>query len=355
MDGTYPPEEAILIFIVFISFFCGWDWIVQFYWEDRVRRRYGDLDLDTLKITPGSFLHRNLPSDLVYGLNQNYSSGLRTYTIFNICWLFLNTLCWSAAVYSEITVDGKNPGMMFGVLIIALLLFIGPVWFFQWIGVKRVIAISEKAEYWIRYYQEKIRESRRIAIQPSQPKTYHDSFTGEAYHQPRNYDDDSFVPVSPTVSERDLTRHRPGYDHPMMGREKRKSTTTANIPYATPHQPSFLESRNGGQTGPHGRSYPLNAYPNGSRHHDLIQERIGQARNFEKALRYEAAARLYEECQMWEEAGKMRLKDIELTNPKSLFVLDRLSIGQSTMIENSVIRDSFIANQEFPVNNDPER
>ena len=46
---------------------------------------------------------------------------------------------------------------------------------------------------------------------------------------------------------------------------------------------------------------------------------------------------------MWEEAGRMRLKDIEFSSPRSFFVLDKLSIADVTTIENSVIRDSSVA------------
>ena len=49
---------------------------------------------------------------------------------------------------------------------------------------------------------------------------------------------------------------------------------------------------------------------------------------------------------MWEEAGKMRLKNIELHSGKSIFKIDNITFDSSTTIQDSVINRSSISGDE---------
>ena len=327
MKGKYPPGESVLIWIMFMAFFCGWVWVIQYYWEDKVRTMYGDRDIDALKIQPNSFFHRVLPSNVVYGLNQNYSSGLKTFTLVTIFWTLLNGIGWSAMAYQKTTVEGEPAIVSIFVVIFAVLLFCGWAWFIQWIGVRRVISISEKAEYWITYYREQIKRSRELTrALPMDRKTYLDPATGYSYHQPRSYDDDTYTPAAHGVPignqmQSTIPYARFGGDADVPGAEE----GSGPIPWA-------IDSGAGGM----------------GIDNECIQQKIQQARNYEIALRFEPAAKIYEECEMWEEAGRMRMKDIELNTPKSLFMLDRLNLAESFRIENSVIDGSTVGDGPAP-------
>ena len=73
-----------------------------------------------------------------------------------------------------------------------------------------------------------------------------------------------------------------------------------------------------------------------------VDMRVQMAQNYERALRHEDAAQLYEECGMWDEAGKARMKQIELTAPGSIFKAHNIHIDSSVSIKDSVVQRSVI-------------
>ena len=64
-EGKYSPGECILVWVLLEVVMCGWVWIIEYYWEDKIRTKYGDVRRDSLKIEPGTFKHKILPSDIV--------------------------------------------------------------------------------------------------------------------------------------------------------------------------------------------------------------------------------------------------------------------------------------------------
>ena len=77
-----------------------------------------------------------------------------------------------------------------------------------------------------------------------------------------------------------------------------------------------------------------------------LEMKVQMAWNYERALRYEDAALLYEECGMWDEAGKARMKQIELTAPGSIFKAHNIHIDSSVNIKDSVVQRSVIGRDE---------
>lgn len=74
--------------------------------------------------------------------------------------------------------------------------------------------------------------------------------------------------------------------------------------------------------------------------------KLEQANNFEKALRFEDAAKIYEELGMWDEAGDMRRKKIEFENQPTSVMIEGVNIDQSTTIQDSVISKSTIGAED---------
>ena len=102
----------------------------------------------------------------------------------------------------------------------------------------------------------------------------------------------------------------------------------------------------GQQVSPNLQNYPAN-----QQFDQIRQIRIQTARNCEAALRYEAAAQIYEEIGLWSEAGRVRMKAIELQAPKSFFTAHNIHIGNSTTIQDSIINRSQIGDS---YNNPPQ-
>jgi len=70
------------------------------------------------------------------------------------------------------------------------------------------------------------------------------------------------------------------------------------------------------------------------------QDQIVQAQNLERAARYQEAASLYEELDMWDQAGACRIKDIELRAPKSITQVKQTVYN--TTVQDSVVTGSSI-------------
>jgi len=71
-------------------------------------------------------------------------------------------------------------------------------------------------------------------------------------------------------------------------------------------------------------------------------EMVKTAKNYEDALRFQDAAQIYEELGLWKEAGRARMREIELKAPKSVFKNHNIQIGDTTVIQDSVIQRSKI-------------
>ena len=81
------------------------------------------------------------------------------------------------------------------------------------------------------------------------------------------------------------------------------------------------------------------------------ENKLQRARNYEKAFRYEDAAKLYEELDMWEDAGRVRklAKQEQIPQMK----VDIGEIDRSVSISDSVVQRSTIGEIEKPLNNCP--
>ncbi len=81
------------------------------------------------------------------------------------------------------------------------------------------------------------------------------------------------------------------------------------------------------------------------------ENKIKHAKNYEKALRFEDAAKLYEELGLWDDAGRVRKLAKEQQAPQ--MKVDIGEIDRSTHISDSVLHKSPIGVSEKPLNNCP--
>jgi predicted RNA-binding Zn-ribbon protein involved in translation (DUF1610 family) len=76
---------------------------------------------------------------------------------------------------------------------------------------------------------------------------------------------------------------------------------------------------------------------------EWYQKTLQFAQNYEKALRYEDSAKLYESLEMWEEAGRVRRRAKEQTAPQTSINIGE--IDKSTNISDSIIQRSQIGSE----------
>lgn len=288
--------DGIVTFLITMLIIAGPFLAIQFYWQDKVLRSSGDLRFHDAPEYRYSSIWRYLPSPIRYGLTQEYSSGLRTYTIANIMYTSIMSILIIENGY-ETYVNIESSGsiifdlmVMFMGLVIFIFLLIGPVWYFQRVGDRKIERISKEVDYWRQYYQAK-RMAKGIDLIPA---------IGPGIEQ---FGDPGTDPFTRTSNQSSI--HPTSY--PFSG----------HLPPIPPnHQPPV------NTTGDH--------------------QKLTMAANYTKALAYESAARLYEELGMWDDAGRMRLLDIKAHASRTIFHVDRLNIYRSTVIQNSIITDSTV-------------
>jgi len=267
--GSSEVPTAIFNTLSLVAIICGPVWIIQYYWQDKVKTKSGERDYPDFHVQQ-ALLTKGIFKDVKYGLRQTYSSGLKIFSYITIFWSAFWVLFFSIFfIYG----DGDNLPQATQVweIVLSALIFILPAWMIQRAGVKKIKAVAREAGCWNEYYQTKKQQPSLLST-PGEPSPTTSSLV---------------EPSPATVS----TQGSPFYQHT---------------------------------------------------HDEQVERKIEQARNFEKALRYEDAAKLLEECEMWDEAGRMRLKDIELHASKSIFKIDNLHIEDSINIHDSVIQRSSI-------------
>ena len=151
LSGKYSIWAGIVDFFWFTSIISSPILAIEYYWQDKVKTKHGEMIDSKLP----SFYSRILPRNVCFGLQQKISSGLKAFTLVTIYWTFTWGFASGFSITLEILEENGQVGENLILLVLMILITCGPFWVIQGMGAKRIRPISDRLEYWNNYYRRK--------------------------------------------------------------------------------------------------------------------------------------------------------------------------------------------------------